>query len=147
MGTRKSDKHQLLARTCINHTTSWLVHSLSTFGVRKSHKQTRTHKTQHGPDLGEATTFPFIVYYVPLHEAHIQMALIPKVEILETLGPHNFVWRPPIEMRFKEKLYPSLRAFQKYVAHHLNARKSDQFPTFSGRESNYQFDSWPFFWP
>jgi hypothetical protein len=39
------------------------MHSLSTFGA----------KTHHGPDLGEATTFPLIVYYVPFHEAHIQM--------------------------------------------------------------------------
>ncbi len=38
-----------------------------------SHGQTWTHKTHHNPDLGEATTFPFIIYYVPLHEAHIQM--------------------------------------------------------------------------
>jgi len=35
---------------------------------------TRTHKTRHGPDLGEATTFPLIVYSTPLHGAHIQMA-------------------------------------------------------------------------
>jgi hypothetical protein len=36
--------------------------------------QTRTHKTHHGSDLGEATTFPLIVYFVPLQGAHIQMA-------------------------------------------------------------------------
>ncbi len=28
-------------------------------------------------DLGEATTFPLIVYYVAFHEAHIQMAFCP----------------------------------------------------------------------
>ncbi len=55
--------------------TSWLVHSWNTFGARKSHKQTQTYKTHHGLNLGEATTFPFIVYFVPLHEAHIQMAV------------------------------------------------------------------------
>jgi hypothetical protein len=57
--------------------------------------------------LGEATTFPFIVYFVPLHEAHIHMAFcprIPKVEILAVLEPHNFVCKPPIEMKFKAKL-------------------------------------------
>jgi hypothetical protein len=37
-------------------------------------RATRTHKTHHGPDLGEATTFPLIVYFVTLHGAHIQMA-------------------------------------------------------------------------
>jgi len=53
-----------------NQTTSWLVHSRSTFGATTSHEQTQTQKTHHNPDLGEATTFPFIIYFVPLHEAH-----------------------------------------------------------------------------
>jgi len=57
-----------------NQTTSWLMHSWSTLGARTSHEQTRTHKIHHGPNLKEATTFPFIVYFVLLHEAHIQMA-------------------------------------------------------------------------
>jgi hypothetical protein len=98
MGTKKSDKHQLLTRTCTNQTTSWLVHSLSTFGVRTNHGQIQTHKTHHGPDLGEATTFPLIMYYVPLHEAHIQMAFLsrdsqmgvlkfPKLGLLRLWGP------------------------------------------------------------
>jgi hypothetical protein len=50
------------------------MHSWSTFGAKTNHGQTRTHKTHHGSDLGEATIFPFIVYFVPLHETHIQMA-------------------------------------------------------------------------
>ncbi len=33
------------------------MHSLSTFSVRTSHGQAWTHKTHHGPDLGQATTF------------------------------------------------------------------------------------------
>ncbi len=72
------------------------MHNWSTFDARTSHKQTQTHKTHHGLDSGEATTFPHIVYYVPLHEAHIQMAFRPETEIakvrtLAILGPHNFV--------------------------------------------------------
>jgi hypothetical protein len=43
-----------------------------------SHEQTRIHETHHDLDLGETTTFPLIVYYVPLHEAHIQMAFCPR---------------------------------------------------------------------
>jgi hypothetical protein len=39
-----------------------------------SHGQIRTHETHHGPDLGEATTFPLIIYFAFIHEAHIQMA-------------------------------------------------------------------------
>jgi hypothetical protein len=131
MGTKKSDKHQLLTWTCTNQTTSWLMHSLNTFDVKTSHGQTRTHKTHHSLDLGESTTFPLIVYFVPLLEAHIQMAFClrtPKWESRNSLwGPHNFACRAPIEMRFKKKLYLSSRAFQQYVACHLHARKSGQF--------------------
>ncbi len=39
-----------------------------------SHEQTRNHKTHHGLDLGEATTFPLIVFYVPGHRANTQMS-------------------------------------------------------------------------
>jgi hypothetical protein len=52
------------------------MHSLSTFGARTSHGQIRTHKTHkthHDLNLGEATTFPLIVYSMPLHKVHIQM--------------------------------------------------------------------------
>jgi hypothetical protein len=58
--------------------TRRLVHSWNTFSVRTNHGQIRTHKTHHILDLGEVTTFPLIVYYVPLHEAHIQMAFFPR---------------------------------------------------------------------
>jgi len=43
-----------------------------------SHGQIQTHKIHHGLDLGEATNFPFIVYFVRLHEAHIQMAFLSR---------------------------------------------------------------------
>jgi len=61
-----------------NQTTSWLVHSWNIFGARTSHGQTWIHKTHQGLDLGEATTFLLIVYFVPLHEAHIQMAVLSR---------------------------------------------------------------------
>ncbi len=41
-------------------------------------RATRTHKTHHSPDLGEATTFPLIVYSRPLHGAHIQMTFLSR---------------------------------------------------------------------
>jgi hypothetical protein len=53
------------------------MHGLGTFGARMSHGQFRTHKTHHSSDLREATTFPLIVYFVPLHKGHIQMAFCP----------------------------------------------------------------------
>jgi hypothetical protein len=91
------------------------VHSLSTFGARTSYGQVRTHKIHHGPDLGEATTFPLIVYYAPLHEGHIQMTFypgtgnleIPKLGTPAILGAHNFLHRPPIDMRSKAK-FPTI---------------------------------------
>jgi hypothetical protein len=49
------------------------MHTLSTFGAKMSHEQPRIHKTHHSLNLGETTTFPLIVYFVPLHKAHIQM--------------------------------------------------------------------------
>jgi hypothetical protein len=63
---------------------------------------------------GKPSPSPFIVYFVPLHEAHIQMAFFPKTTKWEfrnlqswdsrNFGPHNFVSRPLIEMRSKAKL-------------------------------------------
>jgi hypothetical protein len=43
-----------------------------------NHKQTRTHKIQHGSNLGDATAFPFIVFYVPNHGANTQMSFCPE---------------------------------------------------------------------
>jgi hypothetical protein len=44
---------------------------------------TRTHLIHYGPDSGEATTFPLIVFSIAPHEGYIQMVLslgTPKVE-------------------------------------------------------------------
>jgi hypothetical protein len=72
------------------------------------------HKTHHSPDLGEATTFPSIVYSMPgpgiAPKCHFVLGLpngspeIPKVGTLVTLGAHNSVCRPLIEVRSKAKL-------------------------------------------
>jgi hypothetical protein len=76
-------------------TTSWLLHNLSTFGARTNHEQIQIHKTHHGLDLREATTFPLIVYSMPLHDAHIQMAFCSMTMKWEswnsqTWDSHNF---------------------------------------------------------
>jgi hypothetical protein len=39
-----------------------------------SHKHTQTPKTHQGSDLGEVTTFPFIVLFVINHGGYIQMS-------------------------------------------------------------------------
>jgi hypothetical protein len=78
MGIKRSDKHQLLTQTYTNQTTSWLMHSLNTFGARMSHELTWIHKIHHNLDLGEATTSPLIVYYVPGYGANTQMPFCLK---------------------------------------------------------------------
>jgi hypothetical protein len=45
---------------------------------------TLTHKTHHGPDSGEATTFPHIVFSATLRGGYIQMALFPGTPKLES---------------------------------------------------------------
>jgi len=45
---------------------------------------TVTHKTHHGPDLREATTFPHIVFFAPLCGGYIKMALFPETPKLES---------------------------------------------------------------
>ncbi len=57
------------------------MHNWSIFGAKTSHEQIRTHKTHHGMDLGEATTFPLIVYFMPGHRTNIQMAQDSQVGI------------------------------------------------------------------
>ncbi len=116
--------------------------SWSTFGAQTSHGQPRIHKTHHGQDLGEATTFPFKVLSMPSHRASTQMSFclglgspeIPKIGTPAILEAHNFVCRPSIEVRSEAKSQPLLRAFQRFMARHLHIRKSGRFPTFSGWE-------------
>ncbi len=45
---------------------------------------TWTHKTHHGPDSGEATTFPHIVFSAARRRGYIQMAQIPGTPNLES---------------------------------------------------------------
>ncbi len=157
--TRKRDKlftHLNLHQTNqqVGQFTFW-----STLGARTSHGQLWTYLIHHGPDSREAITFPHIVYSAPLHGGHIQMAFclgtptwesrncletVP-VWTLGTLVAHNSLLKPSIGMRSKANLQFSLKAFQWCVALCMHAPGSGRFLTFSGRESNCQFDSRPFF--
>jgi hypothetical protein len=58
--------------------TSWLVHSWNTFGAWTSHGHTQTHKTHHGSNLGEATTFPLILFSMISRRGYIQMSFFPE---------------------------------------------------------------------
>ncbi len=65
-------------------TTKWLVHIREHPWVLGQATGTLTHKTHHGPDSGEATTFPHIVFFATLRWGYIQMALFPGTPKLES---------------------------------------------------------------
>jgi hypothetical protein len=65
-------------------TTKWLVHIREHLWVLGQATGTLNHKTHHGPDLGEATTFPHIVFSAPRFGDYIQMALFPGTPKLES---------------------------------------------------------------
>jgi hypothetical protein len=52
--------------------------------------------THHGPNLGEATTFPLIVFSAALRRGYIQMALFPRTPKLESQNcPKTVLARVP----------------------------------------------------
>ncbi len=114
----------LFMQTCTNQTISWLVRNYNTFGARTNHGQTRTHKIHHGPDLGEATTFPLIVYYVPSHETSTQMSFCPGTHLGVPKFPKlglSQLWGPitlciNVRLRWKYEKYEKFKKFDK-VAH------------------------------
>jgi hypothetical protein len=65
-------------------TTKWFVHIQEHPLVLGQDTGTLDHKTHHGPDSGEATTFPHIVFSAPLRRDYIQMALFPGTPKLES---------------------------------------------------------------
>jgi hypothetical protein len=68
----------LVTRSYIkNQPTSWLVHLRNHSWCWDKPRATQTHLTHHGPDSGEATTFPHIVFSTLLHRTHIRMAFVP----------------------------------------------------------------------
>ncbi len=122
---------------------------------------TWTHKTHHGPDSGVSHHLtPYSILCVRLQGLHPNDSFswdsqvgVPKLSrnclrwSPETLNAHNSRLQSPITTRFKPKLYPSSRSFQHDVALSIRRSGRGRFPTFSGRESNCQFDSRPFFCP
>jgi hypothetical protein len=90
------------------------MRSCSTFGAQTSHKQTQTHKTHHGLDLGEVITFPLIIFYVIIHgatpkchfsrESQVENLEILEIGIPTTFEAHNILCKPLIKTWLKEKL-------------------------------------------
>jgi hypothetical protein len=77
------------------------MHSWSIFYAETSHGHTWIHKIHHGPNLGEATTFPFIVLSMIGHgaapkchfpqDSQVKSPKIPKIGTPATLEAHNFL--------------------------------------------------------
>ncbi len=158
-GTKKSESN-LITHSNMHQTNQQVGQYFvwSTFSARTSHGQLRTHKTHHGPDSREATTFSHIVFFAPLRGTYIQMAFClgtPKeqsrnyqnLDYPPTLRDYNSSLKPLIETSSKEKLQLSSKAFQWCVALHLHTWGLGRFSTFRCQESNWQFDSRPFFLP
>ncbi len=115
IGTRMNNKQinysHRLARTKqpIDSCVAWtsLVHEWTTC----KHELTRLTTTQ---TWGKPPPSPLILYYVHGHETNTQMSFcpgtpkweshIPKIGTFTTLGTHNFVWKPSIEVKFKAEL-------------------------------------------
>jgi hypothetical protein len=67
-----------------NKPPKWLVHIPRHPWVLGQAMGIWTHLTQHGPDSGEATTFPHIVFSAALRQGYIQVALFPGTPKLES---------------------------------------------------------------
>jgi len=115
LGTKTSDKCVIIYINCINQTTSWLMHSWSIFSARMNHRDTQTHKTHHGLDLGEAITFPLIVFFVTHRRGYTQMVFFSRFSsrsftILELGLPALWMpiifykWKPLIKVKSEAKL-------------------------------------------
>jgi hypothetical protein len=74
------------------------MHSWNTFNAWTNHGQTQIHKTHHGLNLGEAITFPLIIFFVPSHGANTQKSFCPRTLNLRVSKFLKFrlprLWRP-----------------------------------------------------
>jgi hypothetical protein len=120
-GTRENWQASIAHTNLHKLNVRWLVHSWKTFGARMSHGQPRTHNTHHNSDLGEATTFPLIVYFVALQGATSKWLFVPRlpngspkiptVGIPTTLEAHKLACKPSIAMSLKKSCSPHQEIF------------------------------------
>jgi hypothetical protein len=89
-GLGKLTRNSIILTNYTNQIASRLVHRWNTFGARTSHGQTKSHKIQHGPNLREAITFTFIIYYVPCHGTNTQMSFCLGTPKLESQNSQNW---------------------------------------------------------
>jgi hypothetical protein len=60
------------------------MHNKNTFDARMKHGQTWTYKTHRDSDLGKATTYSLIIFFVFGHRANIQMSFCPRTPKCES---------------------------------------------------------------
>ncbi len=148
--TRKRDQQIKLESASKTNHTGLSSHSGTPLGVGTSHEHFGPQDSPR-PGLGGSHHLPpySILCSSPsrLHSnGSFSRETIP-IWIPGTLGVHNFSPQARIGTKFEPKLQLSSRAFQRHVALPLQTSIKGRFPTFSGRESNCQFDSRPFFCP
>jgi hypothetical protein len=162
---------QLFILICSNQTISWLLHSWNIFDARMNHEHTwmnhghtQNHKTQHGVDLGEGTTFHVVTLALgsrprqgfarlwakrnPRSEGKCEgMNLhIPKGASILGVGilVNSQILRDPLDWKFLYIIGNLLKYKCLKWAHmiHLDICNTSYGQT-KGRESNWQFDSEP----
>jgi len=88
-----------------NQPKSWLIHIRNHSWCWDKPRATRIHLTNHGPDSGEATTFPHIIFSTLLRRTYIRMAFwswdsqgVPKLfqiglsRLWELITPSSNLW-------------------------------------------------------
>jgi hypothetical protein len=117
MGLRRIDKLHSLTRACTKPSPSGYCIVEAPLVLGRAMGNTDTQDSPR-PGLGEATTFPLIVYSMTRRGGGIQMAIlsrdsrdsrvgVPKSRIFRTpatLRLHNFRSRPPIDSPSEAKL-------------------------------------------
>jgi hypothetical protein len=91
----------------------------NTFNARTNHMHTKIHKIYHGSDLGEATTFLLMVFFVPSHRACTQMSFclgtpklgVPKLRFLQFWEPFIFGPNPRLRWGLKQSCNPCQNIF------------------------------------
>jgi hypothetical protein len=78
-GIRKSWQASLTHTDLHKTNIRWLVHSWNTFGARTSHRQHEHTRLTTVRTWGKPPPSPLIIYSIPLHGAHIQMAFCPGI--------------------------------------------------------------------
>ncbi len=114
-------------------TTTWLDHIPKHPWVWGQVMGTLDHKTHHGLDSGEATTFPLIVFSATLREGYIQMALFPGTPKLESRNYPETV--PGGVLGLWELITPDCQVWSQWSLNQTCSPRQDV----SNAMSHYQF--------